>query len=118
MDPTEWEFANSYLADWAHWEALCNTEWFGPEIAQWRYEMELKLRSQSLARIMAEAKTNSKESFQANKYLLDKGWKDKATKGRPSKEDVRKAAKEEAESNNRVKEDISRLELVNGGKAN
>lgn len=114
-DPTEWKFANKYLDGWEHWEMLLACTWFKPYADRWRKELELRMKSESLARIMTEAKTASKESFQANRYLLEKGWEPKASsthgRGRPSKDEVAKAAKEIAQTNSRVLEDFQRLNI-------
>lgn len=113
-DPTEWKFATSHLDGWEHWEILCETSWFRPLVERWRKELELRMKSQALARIMSEAKTGSKEAFTANKYLLEKGWEPKDTKrGRPSKEEIRKEAKEVLNIQNRIDEDFNRLLKVN-----
>lgn len=112
-DPTEWRFATEFLDGWEHWELLCKTTWFQPYVSRWRKELELRLRSQALSRIMSESKTASKESFAANKYLLEKGWepKDSGRRGRPSKDEVSKAAREIASTNSRLEEDFERLNI-------
>lgn len=110
-DPTEWRFATTYLDGWEHWEMLCRCTWFTPYVERWRRELQLRLASQSLARIMAEAKTNSKESFVANKYLLERGWmpKDSNKGGRPSKDSIRQAAHQIASEGQQVASDFERL---------
>ncbi len=113
-DPTEWRFATTYLDCWEHWEKLCEATWFRPYRDRWRKELELRMKSQALARIMSESKTSSKESFQANKYLLEKGWepKDSSGRGRPSKDEINKAAKEIATTSARLDEDFDRLQIT------
>lgn len=114
-DPTEWRFAQEHLDGWEHWEKLCEATWFKPIVARWRRELELRMKSQALSRIMSEAKTASKESFQANKYLLEKGWEPKdsqSRRGRPSKDEIAKAAKEIATTNSRLEEDFERLQII------
>ncbi len=99
-DPTEYRFAIECLDGLEHWEMLCACKWFETYVSRWRRELELKIRSQALLNIQAEAnKPNSKNSFTANKFLIDGGWLPKSTKGRPSKADVSKAAKAQAEEN-------------------
>lgn len=115
-DPTEWRFATTYLDGWKHWELLQACVWFKPYIERWRRELELRMKSQALARIMAEAKTTNKESFSANKYLLEKGWEPKDTaskRGRPSKEDIKQAARDELQIVNRISEDFDRITVRN-----
>jgi len=115
MDPTEWNFANKYLESWTHWERLKECSWFKPIHERWIRELDLKIKSKALFRIMHEATTNSKESFQANKYLLEKGWEPKTTsgRGRPSKEEVNRAAKGIAEEHRRLEQDLLRISTIN-----
>lgn len=97
-DPTEWEVSQRLVDGWEHWEMLCAATWFKPYIERWRKELELRMKSKALNRIRAEARTNSKESFNANKYVLEKGWEPKEGqkngRGRPSKDEIKKAANE------------------------
>ena len=76
------------------------------------------MKSKALVRIRAEAKAATKESFNANKYVLEKGWEPKADqkngRGRPSKEEIKKAANEIAATENRLTADFDRI-LKNSG---
>ena len=110
-DPTEWRFAMKYLDGWDHWERLCESPWFKPYIERWRRELQLRVASESLARIMAESKTNSRDSFTANRYLLERGWEPKDSKkaGRPSKDSIRAEAKRMASETTQVSDDFQRL---------
>ena len=90
-DLTEWEFANEYLDGFEHWEMLCACNWFKPYVERWRRELELKLRARALSAIRDEATSESKNSYYANKFLLEGGWKEKSStsndrgRGRPKK---------------------------------
>lgn len=107
-DITEFSFAEKYLDGYDHWEMLCSSTWFKPYLKKWRRDLELKLRSRSLKRIEAIASSEGKDSLSANKFLLT--YKDTPSgKGRPSKEDIRRAAHDEFSSLNRVQEDYNRL---------
>lgn len=108
-DPTEYRFATKYLANWDHWLRLQECPWFKEHLESWRNELEVRMKSQALAKIMAESKAGGKEAFSASKYLLEKGWEPKNTKGRPSKEDIKAAAKDQLESLQRVTNDAERL---------
>jgi hypothetical protein len=111
-DPTEWKFANAFVDGWEHWEILCNCSWFRPFVVRWRKELELRMKSDALARIMRESKTGSKESFQASKYLLEKGWEPKDTKrGRPSKDEIAREARNVFEERERLENDFERLSI-------
>jgi hypothetical protein len=110
-DPTEWKFANQHLDGWEHWEMLCRCSWFIPYVQRWRKELQLRIASHALARIMAESKTNSRDSFTANRYLLERGWMPKEANkgGRPSKDSIRAAAHQIASEGLQVASDFDRL---------
>lgn len=104
-DPTEFEFAITHLDGWSHWQMLSNANWFKPHIERWRWELELKIKSQALRRIQEEAK-EGKSSYHANKFLVEGGYHDKTDSktpvGRPSQERIKK----EAERLNQMERDI------------
>lgn len=111
-DLTEYEFANTYLDGWEHWEMLTSCSWFKPYAERWRKELALKVKARALNRLKAEAASSSKNSFLANKYLVEKGWVDKTDnhgRGRPSKEEVKAAANEIVLSDRRIQDDYDRL---------
>jgi hypothetical protein len=111
-DPTEYKFATEHLESWDHWTMLCECNWFKPFINRWRKELEVRMKSNALAKIMAEAKAGGKEQFSANKYLLEKGWEPKDSlgkRGRPSKEEIKKAAEEAFTTNSRISDDFDRV---------
>lgn len=115
-DPTEYKFAVAHLDGWEHWEILTNCSWFKPYVERWRRELELRMKSEALARIMRESKTSGKESFQASKYLLEKGWEPKDTaskRGRPSKDEINREARSIVEERNRIEADYERLSGLN-----
>jgi hypothetical protein len=110
-DPTEYRFAIAYLDGWDHWASLCECTWFKPYHRAWRTELELKIKSAAVARIMGEAKTASKNSFMANRYLVERAWeaKGESRAGRPTKAAVREAAHEQASESLRIAQDFERL---------
>jgi hypothetical protein len=112
-DPTEWKVSQELVDGWEHWEMLCKATWFKPFVERWRKELQLRMMSSALVRIKSEAKTGSKESFGANKYLLEKGWEPKETRGRgrPSKDEISKAANDIARADSQLSEDFKRLGL-------
>jgi hypothetical protein len=111
-DPTEWKFANAHLGGWRHWELLCESEWFKPYVERWRKELELAIKSEALARIMATGRSSSKEAFTANRFIVEKGWEPKEPqnkRGRPSKEEIRRAAEDHFVNARNLDEDFDRL---------
>lgn len=77
-DPTEYTFANTYLGGWPHFQKLIGSHFFTPFIDQWREEVEIKLQAKALAELTKMANDpDAKNYYNANKLLLDKGWKEK-----------------------------------------
>lgn len=110
-DPTEWDFAQKYMDGWEHWEMVSGSSWFQEHITRWRKELDLRMRSRALARIKAESKTGSKEALAASRYLLEKGWipKDERTRGRPSKDEIKRRAEEEFKQLTKIDDDLERI---------
>lgn len=115
LDPTEYEFAKTYLGGWDHWLALQNSTFFQPHLLKWRTELELKLKSDAFKRMREEAEADGRNAFAANKFIASQGWIDKTAepsrRGRPSKIEIQKAAREAAQEQSSVDEDAKRLDL-------
>lgn len=110
-DPTEYAFATQYLDGWAHFKALEGSSWFMGYLARWREELHLRAKSRALAKVMATANGTTKDSFAAQKYLIEKGY-DKAApnaKGRPTRQQIINEAKNIAADTKRVDDDLERL---------
>jgi hypothetical protein len=111
-DITEYSFAQMYFEGFEHWEMVANAEWMLPLVTQWRKELELRMKSKALLRMREMAESGSKESFAANKYLLDKGWKDKEhTRGRPSKDEIKAETNRMALEAAELHADLERIQL-------
>jgi hypothetical protein len=114
-DLTEYEFATKYLENWDHWEKLSSRAWFKPYIQAWRTELEIKLKSESLKRLLKEATEGGKNQYNANKFFVEKGWIDKTVeetrRGRPSKQEIARKAAEEVFSNTQINDAMKRLEI-------
>jgi hypothetical protein len=113
-DPLEHRFANTYLESWEHWVMLNECTWFKPFIERWRSELELKIKTKALLNIRLEAEAGTSNSYQANKFLLSGGWREKedtpkGRRGRPSKSEILKAADELARDSSSILEDAKRL---------
>ncbi len=113
-DPLEHAFATAHLDGWEHWTMLCECAWFKPLIERWRLELELRIRSEALVRLIADAKSGSKSAHTSNRILVQRGWDTKKnTKGRPSKADVKAEAKRIAINHQEQAEDLARITAVN-----
>ena len=71
--------------------------------------MELKLRSKAIKSILK--KTNAEQGINAAKWIAEKGW-DKRKAGRPTKEDIQKETRIQADLDRQFQEDLKRLEGI------
>lgn len=95
-DPTEYDFACTYFDNWNHWTKMTQASFFQSYLKEMREELDVKLRARSLSKIKQTAESDGKDSLQANKFLIQGGWKtpvEKSQVGRPTKQKI----KEEAE---------------------
>ena len=116
-DPTEYEFAKTYLDSWEHWEMLLKCKWFQPYVESWRKQLELQILSRAFRNIKDTAEnTASKYNYEANKLLLSLPWRDKTnknSKGRPTKEAIRQEAERIAEDQRRLEQDAQLIGTLN-----
>ena len=103
-DIVEYDFANEYLLGWQHWVRLGENKLIRNHIDEWREELELKIRSRAVREMIKTAP----ESFQAAKWLSDRGWAVKAP-GRPSKSDIEHEKKMAARVKDDYEGDVIRL---------
>lgn len=109
-DPTEYRFAIRAYGSWSKWEAVSSTDPIKSLVDQWRRELEVKLRSDALQRIMDVASNEgTRDSLQANRYLLEANYGNKDRVGRPSKEAAKAEAKRIVQHQNQIAEDYKRL---------
>ncbi len=106
-DPTEYEFATTYLLGWKHWQRLCDNKMLRVHIDEWRDELEIKLRAKAIKYIL-ETSSGPVANFQASKWVADRGWAVRGA-GRPSKADVEREKKIQAGISDEYSADIVRL---------
>ena len=106
-DPKEYQFATKYFLGWQHWKRLCENKLIRREIDEWREELELMLASRGV-KDMISLCAGENGSFQAAKYLIEKGW-DKRLAGRPSKAEIEKHAAIEKRLDDDFSADVLRL---------
>lgn len=111
-DPTEYIFATKYLAGWDHWQKICANQSLAKHVEKWRYELELKLRSEGVQWVIKSAR--SKQNWLAAKFLAEKGWETRIA-GRPSKEEVDRELKIQSDIYNEYEDDLQRMRLVKNG---
>lgn len=105
-DPTEYDFACTYLLGWEQWQRICANKVFTKMVDKWREELELKIRAQAVRDIMNTSATE--KGFQASKWLADRGW-DKRAAGRPSKEEVDRERNMQAKIEDEYTSEVTRL---------
>ena len=112
----EYEFAMTVFGSWDHWAKLCNISQLRGDIQEWRDELDIKLKCESMKAMMLAAKDNDAKGVNAAKYLAEKGYESK--RGRPSKAEVERETKIQAGVNKELKDDMERigLRVVEGGK--
>lgn len=107
-DPTEYEFANKYLLNWQQWKRICENKVLMRYIVEWREELELKMKYKTVREMQALVNSEA-GSFQAAKYLAERGW-DKRGAGRPSKADIAKKTAIDKHISDEFAGDVKRLE--------
>lgn len=114
-DPTEYEVAIQLFGGWDHWQLLLKCSWFMEVLEPLREELEVRLRSKAVRAVVKEAESGSKSALSAARAILGgEHRKDKKHgRGRPSKEEVAKEARIQAEVERRHEEDAERIGLVN-----
>lgn len=72
-DPTEYDFAMKVFGSWQIWERFCGNNMFSKDINNWRFELEVKIRSTAVKQIVKNSKEGIKGQSAA-KFLSDGGW--------------------------------------------
>ena len=104
-DPTEYEFATTYLLGWKHWKRICENKLLRTQIDEWRDELEVKMRSKGVKQAIMSAEQGG---FQAAKWLADRGWDTKGA-GRPSKAAIESEKAFQAKMSDEYGADVTRL---------
>ena len=105
-DPTEYMFATTYLGGWKHWKRVQENKAIATYVAEWREELEIKLRAEGIQQIAEHAKTD--KGFQASRWLAEKGWEEKK-RGAPSKEEKARELKVQTQIEREVGDDLTRI---------
>lgn len=114
-DPTETQFVDEcFEGDRKHWETFKNSRNIKPIYEDIKKEAEQRLLQDVMAKIVGTAMDdNNKSQMVALKYLADRGAKilgeETGRAGRPKKADVEKAAKEMAENERAIADDLKRI---------
>lgn len=109
-DPTEYKVATLLFGGLAHWETLCNLKWFKDHVETYRYELEIKLRSEAFEKLRTKALSDDKDSLSAAKFISDGSYKSRG-RGRPSKSELAQETKKQSEIQSRLQGDAERIGL-------
>ena len=104
------------FGSWEHWQKLSTSQGLKDLVQEWRDELDIRIKAQSLKAMMLAARDNDAKGVNAAKYLAEKGYAQK--RGRPSKEEVEREKKIQAGANKELADDMERigLKIVEGGK--
>lgn len=113
LDPTEYTFATTALDGWEHWLMIREATWFKKDYyLRWKHELDVKIRSNALIELLQESKMKGKNAWAINRFLVKEGYETPGTnpkRGRPTKDDITKAAKETLEEREKVRDDLNRI---------
>lgn len=114
---SEYEAALKLVGSWQHWQRLCKSkpfmegekdggQWVG--LQSWRDEKEVRDKALAYNQLQVNAATGN---VQAQKMIFE-GNKDASKRGRPSKAEIAKAAKEQIDTAETIKNDLKRIRLA------
>jgi hypothetical protein len=106
-DPTEYAPALELVGSWSEW-CRFKREWAEFReiiLKKWLEEVEIKIRSDSIRKVVVSSASNPKSA----QWLAEGKYKPTATKGRPSKAEVERAARIEAGVVKEVEDDVRRV---------
>lgn len=110
-DPTGYKWAMRYLGDYNHFEALMSTSWFPAVFREWGRRLGIMLQAEALQKIQEVSMGEGPQAMAAAKYIAERGWEPKATKGRPSKAAVEEQVKHDAKLQKEQDDDAERIGL-------
>ena len=114
-DPTEYKPAMKIVGNWQVWQRIVESEWMAPYIEEWREELEIKLRSEYLQKIADTAESgNETQAFKAMQFMYKESIGDSSKpgtkkRGRPTKAEVARERKVQAQVEEEAQETLERL---------
>lgn len=113
-DPTEYEAALKLFGSWEQWEKLITLDWFMEHLDEWRKELEVRIRSKAMKKIIKEAGEDSSKAVSAAKFIAQGKYKQELKKrGRPSKKEVKQELEVQTNLEKEIQEDLKRLNIPN-----
>lgn len=121
MDPTGYKTATRLLENYDHLQQLMTSKWFREAREEWDREIAARMEQEAMDTLLgllraSEEDVKVTERISAAKALLTKSEKilkgPASGRGRPSKEEVAGALKEEARLSKEEQEDLKRIRIV------
>ena len=110
-DVTEYKAAIILVGQWEEWERLKKQSvMFRQRVRLWIEELELKQRSESIAKIRLLAKEDKASSYQAAKWIAERRYVEVSDRGRPSQKDLAREAKDLASEAAETEAEAKRIE--------
>lgn len=106
----EYDFAIATFNSWETWVRLTNNSRIKHLIAEWREELDVKLKADAIRAMVEASKGVSSAATGAAKYLADKGYAGKKA-GRPSKEEITRETRIAAGISKELDSDYERMGL-------
>lgn len=110
-DPTEYEAAMRITGCWQTWQKIVSSNWFKPYITEWREELEIKLRSDAYKTIAKMSTMDaSSTAYNASRFIAEGKYKaSEAKRGRPTKADIMREKRIQAQLDKDLTDDFERL---------
>jgi len=106
----EYEFALEVFNSWDQWIKLSTESILRATIAEWREELDIRLKANAIKSILATSREESPRGLQAARYMADRGYQVK--RGRPSKAETERERKVAAGVSADLQNDMERLGLT------
>lgn len=111
-DPSSYKAALDLLGSWQHWQKLAKTPWFQPHLRLWNEEIVAQMKSKGVETFVRSA---DRGDLKAAEWLVGyslEGPPVKHGRGRPSRSDINKAAKDTADAERNLEHDAARLGIT------
>jgi len=105
----EHKFVSEQIGSYPFWLRLSKSSFIAKHIQEWREELEVKIRSESMEALIRQSREPNGTT--AAKYLADKGWVGSG-RGRPTKKEKEALSKGETREASEIYDDFKRIKSV------
>lgn len=107
----EYQFAMDVFGSWEQWAKLLKSS-VRHNFHEWQKELEIRINAEAIANIMVASRSDDAKGLNAARYLADKGYIAKRTKGRPTSEEVAGEMKQAIQEKADFVKDAERIGLA------